>query len=273
MKLRASTRGRLRPGVVVVIATAAVGLTLGIVGFTRALAATSGAIIGYGGKCVDVAGAGIANGTRVQLWDCNGTGAQRWTATAGQLINPNANKCLDATGPSSADGTPLQSWTCTGGDSDPSAVRRTRVRYAVADTHTHRSAGRRPRPRAQRVRVRPVDVQRHYPEPAELGVQPAAKQPVRHEPVRAVVQARLVQRRCQCWLLHAGARSGPAARRRHHQRRRPRRGGLVPGQRNPELLAIGREPVGQPALGYRPVGGLPGGAVPPDACARLTTAR
>src|SRR6266508_4505607 len=37
MKLRASTRGRPRPGVVVVIATAAVGLTLGIVGFTRAL--------------------------------------------------------------------------------------------------------------------------------------------------------------------------------------------------------------------------------------------
>src|SRR6266511_265038 len=115
MKLRASTRGRLRPGVVVVIATAAVGLTLGIVGFTRALAATSGAIIGYGGKCVDVAGASSANGTRGQLYTCNGTNAQRWTATAGQLINPNANKCLDATGPSSADGTPLQIWTCTGG--------------------------------------------------------------------------------------------------------------------------------------------------------------
>ncbi|HEU5111420.1 MAG TPA: family 16 glycosylhydrolase, partial [Micromonosporaceae bacterium] len=33
-----------------------------------------GRITGVGGKCVDVAGANPANGTQVQLWDCNGTG-------------------------------------------------------------------------------------------------------------------------------------------------------------------------------------------------------
>jgi beta-glucanase (GH16 family) len=67
------------------------------------------------GKCMDVAGAGTANGTRVQLWDCNGTGAQNWNYTNNQLINPASGKCLDAAGVSSADGTQLQIWSCTGG--------------------------------------------------------------------------------------------------------------------------------------------------------------
>ncbi|MET8996233.1 ricin-type beta-trefoil lectin domain protein [Amycolatopsis sp. NPDC004169] len=66
------------------------------------------------GKCLDVAAAGTANGSRVQLYDCNGTGAQQWTRSGTQLLNPASGKCLDATGPSSADGTPLQIWTCTG---------------------------------------------------------------------------------------------------------------------------------------------------------------
>lgn len=29
-------------------------------------------------KCVDVSNAGPANGTRLQIWDCNGTPAQKW---------------------------------------------------------------------------------------------------------------------------------------------------------------------------------------------------
>jgi chitinase len=73
-------------------------------------------ITGMGGKCVDVAAAGTANGTKVQLFTCNGTGAQSWTHTSSnQLVNANSGKCLDATGVSSADGTPLQIWTCSGG--------------------------------------------------------------------------------------------------------------------------------------------------------------
>jgi len=112
----------------------------------------TGQITGYGGKCVDVAGASAANGTAVQLYTCNGTTAQSWTVgtdgtvralgkcldvtgassangtkvqlydcngTAAQQWAPNADgtlrslgKCLDATGPSSADGTRLQIWDC-----------------------------------------------------------------------------------------------------------------------------------------------------------------
>ncbi|WP_031072831.1 RICIN domain-containing protein [Streptomyces sp. NRRL S-118] len=69
------------------------------------------------GKCLDAASAGTADGTRVQLWDCNGTGAQRWSynAATNDLVNLPANRCLDVLGNTPADGTPTQLWTCTGG--------------------------------------------------------------------------------------------------------------------------------------------------------------
>ncbi|MFJ3089474.1 ThuA domain-containing protein [Streptomyces sp. NPDC086838] len=74
---------------------------------------TAGRITGYGGKCVDIAGASTANGAAVQLYDCNGSGAQVWQhRSSGELFNPASGKCLDATGPSSANGTRLQIWTC-----------------------------------------------------------------------------------------------------------------------------------------------------------------
>jgi glucosylceramidase len=38
--------------------------------------ARTGQIVGYGGKGADVAGANSANGTAVQLYGCNGSGAQ-----------------------------------------------------------------------------------------------------------------------------------------------------------------------------------------------------
>src|SRR5262249_13986858 len=67
------------------------------------------------GKCLDVTAAATTNGAKVQLYDCNGTGAQQWTVSAAHdIVNTAADKCLDATGNSSADGTRLQIWTCTG---------------------------------------------------------------------------------------------------------------------------------------------------------------
>jgi glucosylceramidase len=115
----------------------------------------TGQIVGYGGKCADVAGASSANGTAVQLYTCNGTSAQTWAVgtdgtvkslgkcldvagassangTKVQIYDCNGTaaqqwtagsggtltslgKCLDAAGPSSADGTKLQLWDCTGG--------------------------------------------------------------------------------------------------------------------------------------------------------------
>jgi hypothetical protein len=63
---------------------------------------------------MDLTSAGTANGTQVQLYDCNGTAAQKWTYTSGTLVNPVSGRCLDATGASSANGTRLQIWDCTG---------------------------------------------------------------------------------------------------------------------------------------------------------------
>ncbi len=45
-----------------------------------------GPITGLAGKCVDVAGGAVANGTAVQLYDCNGTAAQQWTVGADGTI-------------------------------------------------------------------------------------------------------------------------------------------------------------------------------------------
>ena len=60
-----------------------------------------------------VTGGGTANGTRVQLWDCNGTGAQQWRwRNQNRLLNPQSGRCLDVTGGSTADGTRLQIWDC-----------------------------------------------------------------------------------------------------------------------------------------------------------------
>ncbi|GHJ41374.1 ricin-type beta-trefoil lectin domain protein [Streptomyces sp. TS71-3] len=72
-----------------------------------------GTIKGLGGKCVDVAGASAANGTPVQLYDCNGTAAQQWSVNGDTLRS--LGKCLDVVGSSTADGAKVQLWDCTGG--------------------------------------------------------------------------------------------------------------------------------------------------------------
>lgn len=63
-----------------------------------------------------MAGASSANGTAVQLYDCNGTGAQQWSydATTHDVVNLAADKCLDVTDDSSANGARAQIWSCTG---------------------------------------------------------------------------------------------------------------------------------------------------------------
>ncbi|MEU5277050.1 family 16 glycosylhydrolase [Streptomyces asoensis] len=73
----------------------------------------SGPITGIGGKCVDVAGANPANGTAVQLYDCNGTAAQQWTVGADGTIRA-LGKCLDVASGGTADGTPVQLYDCNG---------------------------------------------------------------------------------------------------------------------------------------------------------------
>jgi glucosylceramidase len=73
----------------------------------------TGPITGLAGKCIDVAGASSANGTAVQLYDCNGTGAQTWTL-AGDGSIQSLGKCMDVTAASTANGAKIQIYDCNG---------------------------------------------------------------------------------------------------------------------------------------------------------------
>lgn len=72
-----------------------------------------GAITGLGGKCVDVAGANSANGTAIQLYDCNGSGAQNWTVGSDGTLRA-LGKCMDVTAASTANGAKVQLYDCNG---------------------------------------------------------------------------------------------------------------------------------------------------------------
>ncbi|MGW2827200.1 arabinofuranosidase catalytic domain-containing protein [Streptomyces sp. NPDC001443] len=74
-----------------------------------------GTIAGPGGKCVDVAADDTgANGTAVQLWDCQAYAEdQHWTHQAdGSLAT--IGRCLDINGNGTANGTQVELWDCNG---------------------------------------------------------------------------------------------------------------------------------------------------------------
>jgi beta-glucanase (GH16 family) len=70
-------------------------------------------IRGIGGKCVDVAGANTANGTPIQITDCNGNAAQKWSRPGDGTIRA-LGKCMDVSGGGTANGTAVQLWDCNG---------------------------------------------------------------------------------------------------------------------------------------------------------------
>ncbi|KAG6890522.1 hypothetical protein C0995_007722 [Termitomyces sp. Mi166 len=64
-------------------------------------------------KCLDVRGAVFADGTPVQIYDCNGSNAQMWDISPGETsvkVHIN-NFCLDA-GSNPASGVGMKIWTC-----------------------------------------------------------------------------------------------------------------------------------------------------------------
>ncbi|MCY7340922.1 MAG: ThuA domain-containing protein [Pseudonocardia sp.] len=72
-----------------------------------------GPVVGLAGKCLDVAGAGTADGTKVQLYTCNGSAAQEWTVNPDGTVR-GLGKCLDVAAAGTANGTRVQLWTCNG---------------------------------------------------------------------------------------------------------------------------------------------------------------
>ncbi|MDX6351869.1 MAG: glucosylceramidase [Streptomyces sp.] len=75
--------------------------------------APTGQITGIAGKCADVAGAATANGTAIQLYDCNGSTAQKWTVASDGSLQA-LGKCMDLTSAGTANGTQVQLYDCNG---------------------------------------------------------------------------------------------------------------------------------------------------------------
>jgi chitinase len=73
----------------------------------------TGPITGYDGLCVDVRGASTADLTPVQVYTCNGTGAQQWTVASGSTLQT-LGKCLDVDGGGTSDGTTVDLYDCNG---------------------------------------------------------------------------------------------------------------------------------------------------------------
>ncbi|MGC4891444.1 non-reducing end alpha-L-arabinofuranosidase family hydrolase [Micromonospora sp. DT227] len=75
----------------------------------------AGRIVGVqSGRCVDVPNSSQTNGTRVQLWDCNGQSNQQWTYTSNKQLMVYGSKCLDANAKGTANGTAIIIYDCNG---------------------------------------------------------------------------------------------------------------------------------------------------------------
>ena len=72
----------------------------------------SSAVTGEAGLCLDVRGASTANATPVQLYNCNGTGAQQWNVVTADHSLRSLGKCLDVTGGGTKNGTLVDLYTC-----------------------------------------------------------------------------------------------------------------------------------------------------------------
>ncbi|MFG2347501.1 PQQ-dependent sugar dehydrogenase [Streptomyces phaeochromogenes] len=72
-----------------------------------------GEVKGVNGKCLDIDNAQTADGTKVQIWTCNTSAAQRWSVPGDGTLRV-LGKCLDVSEGATADGTRIQLWTCNG---------------------------------------------------------------------------------------------------------------------------------------------------------------
>jgi chitinase len=73
----------------------------------------TGQILGYEGLCLDDRSASTANYNPIQVYTCNGTGAQQWTAESNNTLQV-LGKCLDAYAAGTTDGTTVDLYDCNG---------------------------------------------------------------------------------------------------------------------------------------------------------------
>jgi hypothetical protein len=84
---------------------------------TGVVGSGSGAVVRGAGsnRCLDVPSNSTTNGTRTEIWDCNGGANQSWTLTPGRQLQVYGDKCLDVSGAATAPGTAVGIYDCTGG--------------------------------------------------------------------------------------------------------------------------------------------------------------
>src|SRR6201996_3568797 len=70
-------------------------------------------LVGQGGLCLDVTGDSNADGTKVEIYTCNGTDGQQWTEEANGTVHADG-KCLDVASGGTANGSLADLYTCNG---------------------------------------------------------------------------------------------------------------------------------------------------------------
>jgi beta-glucosidase len=70
-------------------------------------------LVGYEGLCLDVTGDSNTNGTKVEIYTCNGTNGQQWTEEPNGTVHADGS-CLDVTGGGTANGTLVDLYSCNG---------------------------------------------------------------------------------------------------------------------------------------------------------------
>lgn len=65
------------------------------------------------GLCVDDSGSSTSAGSHIQIWTCNGTGAQNWTVASDGTLQV-LGGCMDVTSGGTSSGTKVQYWPCNG---------------------------------------------------------------------------------------------------------------------------------------------------------------
>jgi len=75
-------------------------------------AASGPEVSGYDGKCLDDTGNSTADRTKIQLWTCNGDGAQDWTLSSSGELTHNGD-CANDKG-SGGNNSKVILWTCNG---------------------------------------------------------------------------------------------------------------------------------------------------------------
>ncbi|HXR65506.1 MAG TPA: arabinofuranosidase catalytic domain-containing protein, partial [Ktedonobacteraceae bacterium] len=82
-------------------------------GYGNGGSSTAGVLRGTSSnRCLDVPGAATANGTLLDIWDCNGGSNQQWTSLSNGELQVYGNKCLDVPGNATTAGTRVDIYDC-----------------------------------------------------------------------------------------------------------------------------------------------------------------